>query len=166
MTMGHLATTNDIEELLSETLVMSVAAAAGFVTSKPHLDRDSIDLYIHGGGSMRPTIGVQLKASINLEAKGGVIKFPLPVKNYNDLREKTQWPRMLVLMRLPANQNEWLVADKHSLVMKHCAYWVSLEGACATANKTKVTVEVPETNVLTIDELSTLMDRARKGSLK
>lgn len=61
-----LLTMADQKERLSLVYVNAVAARAGFVTSMPELDRDSVDLHIQAGGPRRPSLDLQLKASAAL----------------------------------------------------------------------------------------------------
>ena len=61
-----LLTMADQKERLSLVYVNAVAARAGFVTSVPELDRDSVDLHIRAGGRRRPSLDLQLKASAAL----------------------------------------------------------------------------------------------------
>ena len=51
------------KERLSLVYVEALAAQAGFTTSKPGPDRDSIDLSIQAGGRFRPALDLQLKAT-------------------------------------------------------------------------------------------------------
>jgi hypothetical protein len=60
-----LLTTADRQEALSRADVSAIAASAGYVTSRPDLDRDSVDIVFGAGGSMRPSLHVQLKATMN-----------------------------------------------------------------------------------------------------
>ena len=101
----------DKEEELSRIYARAVAAGAGYVTSVPEYDRDGVDLQIRAGGDMRPAIDLQLKATINLEDKGGEhLRYPLPVRNFDLLREDTQTPRLLVVLALP---KQGPVAEAH-----------------------------------------------------
>ena len=77
-----LLSIRDIEERLSIAYVLAVAARAGYTTSERDLDRDGIDLSIQAGGSMRPALDLQLKATSRLRPpKNGKIRFRLPVRN-------------------------------------------------------------------------------------
>lgn len=162
---GGGLTSQDIEEALSQAALIAIAARAGFATSKPEFDRDGIDLTVHGSGEMRPNIAVQLKASVNLTEKDGIIQYPLARRNYDLLRLPSQTPRMLVLMRLANDELDWLRTSQRLLSIRHCAYWLCLENAAATKNKTSVTVSVPTKNLLTVASLQDLMNRSRSGSL-
>ena len=117
----------DIEEGLSLVYAEAVAIRAGYQTSQPNIDRDGIDLLISAGGSMRPIIQIQLKATVNLgPAKEGYFHFPLKQRNYELLRVPTSYPRLLVVLDLPKNPDEWLTITTGALVMRRRAYWLSL----------------------------------------
>ncbi len=76
---------------------------------------------------MRPIIQIQLKATVNLgPAKEGYFHFPLKQRNYELLRVPTSYPRLLVVLDLPKNPDEWLTITTGALVMRRRAYWLSL----------------------------------------
>ena len=91
-------------EQLSRAYVAAIAAHAGYVTATNDLDRDSIDVTIRAGDLMRPAIDIQLKATGRIPAKAAAFSFPLSIKNYNDLRIRTQTPRILVVLAMPQPQ--------------------------------------------------------------
>jgi hypothetical protein len=66
MTQDRLLETTDREEALSRAYLHAVAAGAGYAVATSDFDRDGIDCEIKAGGRMRPSLGVQLKATINL----------------------------------------------------------------------------------------------------
>jgi hypothetical protein len=107
------------------------------------------------------TIDVQLKATTAQPAEsGGRYSFPLKKKNYNELRStRTTSPQVLVVLFLPANDAEWLVHCRESLVARRCAYWLSLYGAPASENETSQTVYIPTGNLLSVENLGLLMNR-------
>ena len=85
-------------------------------------------------------------------------------KNYNDLiPSNVLAPRILVLVTLPANINEWLSLTAERLVMRRCACWVSLAGEPERDNETSVTVSVPRENLLTPDSVRLMMDKINQG---
>ncbi len=49
------------------------------------------------------------------------------------------------------------------LILRRCAYWVSLAGLPQSNNETAVTVSVPRTNVLTVQALKDMMQRVNDG---
>ena len=58
--IATLLTTADQKERLSLLYINALVVRAGFVTSVPELDRDSIDLRIQAGGPQRPALDLQL----------------------------------------------------------------------------------------------------------
>lgn len=93
-----LLSIQDQQEALSRAYVTAIAAGAGYETYRPDFDRDSVDIGFNAGGSMRPNLHVQLKATINLRKNGDLFKFSLGKKNYDDLRAETQVPRVIVVL--------------------------------------------------------------------
>jgi hypothetical protein len=113
---------------------------------------------------MRPSLGLQLKATINLgDAAGGVFRFPLRRRNYDLLRLPTQVPRLLVVLSLPRDEVQWLRVTAEELILRRCAFWASLSGRPDTENQESVTIPIPEENRLDVESLRTLMNRSRTG---
>jgi len=162
-----LLTIPDQQEGLSLVYVKAVATRAGFSTSVPHPDRDSVDLCIEDGRDFRPKLDLQLKATTRLEAPlAGKRSFPfsLPIKNYNDLRIPTQTPRLLVVLDLPQDGTQWMTIGPDGLVLRHRAYWLSLQNEHdAVFGQKSVTVRIPQSNIFDVDALRMLMDRSRTG---
>lgn len=162
-----LLTSQDQEEALSRAYVRAVAAMAGYTVTADDLDRDGIDLRIRAGGPMRPALDLQLKATVNLgEARDGYYHYPLDAGNYKSLRIETMAPRLLVVLGLPYEEEQWLTITDESLVMRRCAYWLDLKGAEERENVSSVTVRIPVTNVFNVENLRSLMEQARKGSIR
>ena len=161
-----LLTTQDREEALSRVYVRAVAAGAGYVTSECDFDRDGVDLRIHAGGAMRPALDLQLKATVNLtESQDRRYRFPLQRRNYDLLRGETQTARLLVVLALPKDEDQWMTITTEELVLRRCAYWLSLKGGAETDNPSSVTVYIPRQNVLDVESLRDLMERSRQGGI-
>lgn len=162
-----LLSTSDKEEELSRIYACAVAAGAGYVTAQSNYDREGIDLQIRAGGTMRPAIDVQLKATINLADKGnGHYRFPLPRRNYDLLRESTQTPRLLVVLALPKQEDRWLTLTTKKLVLRRCAFWASLKGQPAIRNRRTITVSLREQNRFDVAGLRRLMELSRRGTIQ
>lgn len=165
--MTALLTVPDQEEQLSLAYVNALAACAGFVTSVPVLDRDSVDLHVQAGGTGRPALDLQLKATAALRrSQEGFVSFPLKIKNYDDLRGETQTPRLLVVLELPADESRWMTVTDEKLVLRRRAYWLSLQqGFSEQAGQQTVTVRIPESHLLDVDALRDLMEQSRSGGI-
>lgn len=162
-----LLTTTDEEEALSRAYAYAVAARAGYTAAWRNFDRDGVDLQINAGGAMRPALDIQLKATINLGSPhDGYFRFPLKTNNYELLRIDTQTPRILVVLDLPRDQSRWLTITPDELVLRRSAYWMSLIGYGESANKTSVTVYIPENQLFDVDALHRLMEQSRSGSIR
>lgn len=163
----NLLTISDRQEALSRVYAHAVAARAGYVTDMYGADRDGVDLLIRAGGAMRPALELQLKATVNLgEPSDGHFRFPLKRRNYDLLRIETQTPRLLVVLDLPKDEDQWMTITANELILRHRAYWLNLKGAEETSNKTTKTVQIPERNVFAVDSLRKLMEQSRQGRIQ
>jgi hypothetical protein len=116
---------------------------------------------------MRPSIGMKLKATVNLgDAKNGEFRFPLKRRNYDLLRISTQVPRLLVVLDLPPTAEQWLTVTHESLILRRSAYWMSPAGAPETDNETSVTVSIDTAHRLDTHALRTLMEQSRTGVIR
>lgn len=155
----------NIESELSYAYLHAVAAHAGMdcrVGSR-HEDGNGIDAQVTAwgpftGGSYltEVDIKVQLKATIAEPVDDGasLSYFLSGVRRYDDLRAETvEAVRILVVLFLPRESNDWLKHSAEELALRRCAYWVSLRGAPPTDNATGATVKVPKAQVLTPEAL-------------
>ena len=115
---------------------------------------------------MRPSLDVQLKATINpKENDEGEIKYPLRRRNYDLLREETMVPRILVILSLPNDEKDWINITPDELAIRRCAYWASLSGFPESQNTDSVTITIKKENVFDVSALQSLMEKARGGSI-
>lgn len=160
-----LLTSQDRQEALSRAYTHAIAAAAGYTTYVPDLDRDSVDLGFKAGGAMRPNIHAQLKATTGLRKAGSNLKFVVSKKNYDDLRVVTQVPRVLIVLAMPKNELSWLNVSPARLQIRRCAYWVSLRGLPdLPLSQQSKTIEIPMANLFDVGALKILMEKARTGA--
>jgi hypothetical protein len=158
------------QEAFSRAFVSAVATAAGFkVASGGEPDDDSVDLVIGATGPVgrmrSPKIEVQLKCTRG-DPPDADFTFDLPVKNYEDLGgplAEYQAPRILVVVYVPEDVNQWAVQDTGMLVLRHHAYWLCLHDSLPTTNTKSVRVQIPAKNSFTPMALKTMMDRVGKG---
>ena len=163
MVTDALLSDADREEALSRAYVRAVAGFAGYTISEEDFDRDGIDLRIHAGGDLGPSIGLQLKATVNLGniQSDGCYRYDLPVKNYDRLIKPFQVPRYLVVLALPIDEANWLSVSADELVMRRCAYWASLSGESESSNQASVRVRIPADNRFDPDALRQLLEQSR-----
>ena len=165
-----MLTENKIKEELSLAYVLAVAATKAFSTEITRVDSDSVDATIRYNGYLdadnstlySPEIKLQLKATSNVTMIGNNIHFPLPIKNYNDLRLRSGTPRLLVVLCLSELRTDWLSHSSSELILKECAYYLNLNGLPESGNETSVTVQIPRINLFSPDSLFDLMLKTSK----
>lgn len=161
-----LLTSTDREEALSRAYVAAVAAGAGYVTAEQDFDRDGVDVQIRAGGSMRPSLDIQLKATINLGIPTiDEFRYALKRRNYDLLRGQTMVPRILVVLSLPEEEADWLNVTAEELILRRCAFWANLAGFPETQNAESVTISINKNNRFDVDALRRLMERAKTGAI-
>ena len=152
-------TNNDIESEISYAYLHAVAshAGAGCQVSNRASDGNGIDAIItgwgpfDGGGFIEEVdIKIQLKATKQEPATTSThISYWVDgINRYNDLRSETvSNHRILVVMFLPQQTNDWLTISESELLLKKCAYWVSLRGAGPSTNSSGETIYLPKIQV-------------------
>ncbi len=155
-------------EQFSWAYVQAVASAAACSIQRVDFDYDSIDLNLKrrtlSGPFRCPQIDVQLKATSTDCLYDGEVRYPLPVKNYNDLRGSDYlMPRILIVVLVPAQIEEWLEHDETHLLLRRCGYWVSLQGAPEVPNTSSVTVRLPRTQPFDAAGLDSMFRRVTDG---
>jgi Domain of unknown function (DUF4365) len=126
-----------------------------------NVDDDSIDLTLCSKMlGRRPSVDVQLKCTGQDIFEEDVLKFFLDKGNYDDLRlEDVLVPRILIVVTVPADLEDWLEHSEEQLVIRKCGYWVSLRGLPPTPNSSGLTVSLPRTNMFTPETLTTIMQK-------
>jgi len=102
---------------------------------------------------------IQLKATSQTANSGVGFSFPLPIKNYNELRARSQAPRLLVVFLMPEDPKHWLTVDADTLIARRCAYWCNLKGEPEVDNETSRSVRIPSRNIFSPEALTALMTR-------
>lgn len=166
---------NDIESELSYAWLHAVAAKAGMACreAKRLEDNAGIDATLVGWPAPQaPTdrhevdLKVQLKATI-AERKGSADHWHYPFKGipqYNTMRSaQLSTPRILVVLYLPADAEQWLKISADELVLRQCAHWVSLRAAPDTASDTSVTIHLPKAQILDVPNLIALQQRLARA---
>lgn len=161
---------NDIKEELSYAYVHAVAAHAGFSCERISKDRDSIDVMICAKGRlaedslvMSPKLDLQLKATASREIDDeNRLVIDLKMKNYDELRQISQTPRVLVVMALPEEKEKWLAIEPEKLITRRCCYWHTLVGAPAVDNLASRRVKVSTAQVFSPENLRTLLNKASR----
>ena len=150
-------------EAFSKAYVRAIASVAGYDLTTPEIDDDSIDLMIVDNSGRRARLELQLKATGQAVLKGDHVAYPLPIKNYDDLRAETITPRILIVVLIPDSAEEWILQTERELIMRRCAYWQTLAGMAESSNSEAVTVHLPRARLFSVEQLRAMMERIDKG---
>lgn len=139
-------------------------------TSLPNLDY-SIDLTINeivAVGNRRIESGVkvdvQAKSAVGARVEGTHVRYDLEARAYEALRQPApRVPRILVVLLLPAHESLWTTQTEDELVLRSCAYWLSLKGQGPTSNRRSVRVLIPRANLFSVEALQAIMGRISAG---
>jgi len=156
------------KEQLSNVYLQAVTTVAGYSLYRPSVDDDSVDWGIAAKGVMgrirAPRLELQLKSTSRDLLDDKYLRYPLKLKNYDDLRLLDfAIPRILIVLVLPENLADWLQQSEEELCLRYCAYWVSLRGMSETQNTTTVTISLPRSNQFTATALQSIMQRIGQG---
>ncbi|WP_405683943.1 DUF4365 domain-containing protein [Streptomyces sp. NBC_00057] len=156
---------NNHQGWYGETFVAAIAAAAGFQVAVPYPDIGK-DLIL-GRDHEDPDLDVQIALQVKTRRVEEVaetdtgFKITLSAAGYKRLRGKRQVPAYLVMVLVPTDPAQYIRMDEEALVLRRCAYWVSLEQRLPLQQGQKtVTVTVPRDNLLTVDALHKFFARA------
>ena len=109
-------------------------------------------------------LDVQLNSTACAAVRDDVVAYDLEVRAYDILRqENANRPRILVVLVLPEDENEWLSQTEDVLMPRRCAYWMSLRGAGPPTAQTTVRNTIPRADVFSVRSLQAPMHRARGG---
>jgi len=153
------------QERFADAFLLATAAAAGCSVAKPDVDDDSIDWTLSCRLlPRRPKLDVQMKSTIKAARSGPIIRYPLRRKNYDDLiMTELLAPRILILVMVPVELQEWIDMSAQRMVLRHCAYWLSLAGEPISGNDFSINVSVPRANIFTVDALRGMMRSINEG---
>jgi len=157
---------NQHQGLFGESFVRVLASAAGLVVARAELDVDGCDFTISHkgirGATRHPKIDVQVKSWSHRRSsqRDGHWKYRMQARHFNELAGMDfALPRFLVLVIVPDDCADYATTHHDVVELKHAAYWLSLQDRqpVSGAPDSKVPVDVPVGNLLTVDALRTLV---------
>lgn len=147
-------------EQFSLAHIRAVAAQAGYQVTRDETDT-GLDGTLKGDGPGRPRMEFQAKSTSVDIRRGDHLHYPLPVHTYDILRDTNAvLPSILIVVLLPSENGEWTTQSNEQLCLRHCAYYMSLEGKPPVPNTTSITVRIPVANVFNGDQLHMLMSQS------
>ncbi|WP_299090055.1 DUF4365 domain-containing protein [uncultured Microbacterium sp.] len=163
---GMPTRTTDLMEAFQIGTIGAIAAAGGCKISSWSVD-DGIDVTLtHTLNGHRVPLDIQLKSTTNgWNTSRSAISVQMRRKRYDELRSlNTGIPAILIVMDLPANQDDWAEVTPPVTTLRHALYWSSLRGNSPhPGDGEKVTVSVPNARVFDDHILCQIMARIRAG---
>ncbi len=156
------------KEQFSMAYVRAVASVAGCDLSRYEVDDDSVDLFVKArvaGSTLRSArLDVQLKCTAQDVVRQEALHYPLKQKNYDELIGVDHCiPRILVVVVVPQDLDQWLDQSEEALILRRCGYWYSLSGLEGSAAVFKTTLRIPRRQVFSVKALNTMMQRIADG---
>lgn len=159
-----------LKERLSVAYVRAVTARAGallFFPEGAEYGTDGIIQKISFLPNGRLTgsgwnLSCQLKSTTDWIERPDCIVYDLEVEAYNKLVCWEGSPCILVLLRLPKDEAEWLHLDEQSLSLRNCCYWTHLVGAPSN-NNASVRISIPRNQLFTPDVVNNLLDQLKNS---
>jgi len=149
------------KEQFSIAYVRAVAATARINISRLVVDEDSIDIGFSvksvAGMPVSPKLDAQLKCVTHLKDKDGTFRYPLKIKNYNELVGYHFVPRILIVVLIPPSLSKWINQTEECLSLYKCGYWASLRELPSSANSSTATVDIPRKAIFSPSALRKLL---------
>jgi hypothetical protein len=165
-----LLTRNHRQEALCRAYVLAIAARCGMSVSVANpdygIDLTLNDIVVSGDHHAESgyKIDIQAKSATLANLSQAAVRYDLDVRAYETLRQpKPGNPRILVVLLLPEDEKDWSVQTEDELILRRCAYWLSLRGRPATANRRSIRLAIPRVKLFSIEALQRLLDRIKKG---
>jgi hypothetical protein len=109
-------------------------------------------------------IDVQAKSTVTAHVGTTHVRYDLAVRAYDYLRDTRAWcPRILVVLALPSAEADWCSQTEETLVLRRCAYWLSLRGRRRTRRRKTVRILIPRVNVFSVETLRGLVASLKGG---
>lgn len=162
-------TFTDSMEQLQEGYVSAVAATCGVSAQWTSRDNHKYDVELvrqPDASFEEVSVRVQLKSTTTVPVIApGATSFSYQFESraaFDSLAMTRTAPKhILLLMVVHQDQNRWTYSHHRAMLLRHCCYWLNMEGM-ATAVQYP-TVSVPTANVFNAAALTGILDRIEGG---
>ena len=157
------------QDEFSGAYIRAICAVTGCGIEKCGLDHDKVDYTVssrvRGKIKSKPKIDIQAKCQMRGDlSEEEALPFALDMATYDNLRDPLLTnPRILIVVYVPPDVGNWASQSDSELVLRFCAYWLSLKGLPEVANQSTKTVYLPRGNMFTPAALMTMMRNTSEG---
>ena len=157
---------NTKKEEFSYGYIQTLAAISGFSVKKSDrpLDNGGIDATIIAPRDIDLVFSLKIDVQLKCTSSDKIVKedyihYPLPVKNYNRLRQKSGNPQILIVVIVSKNIEQWatIIESQSQTLLNARAYWISLKGYEETNNEKTITIQIPKTNLFVPETILEIM---------
>jgi len=162
-------------EEISKAYVHAVAARCGFKVGNWSQDAGCIDVSIAATGIVGagtfidPQVDLQLKASDDPRhiLQDGRVACTIRHAHHEQLVAARSIPKLLVVLVLPTDAEQWITHTPESLILRRCAWWKRMTGepSLSPSREGYVTVHLPQSQHFSPQGLQDLMQRVSMGLL-
>jgi hypothetical protein len=111
----------------------------------------------------RLQVDLQLRSTTRARVSDTHVSYDLDVQTYAYLREPSVIRSLLVVLVLPDDEALWLSQSPDELLVRHCAYWFSLRGAEPVTATSSVRINLPRSQVFSVEAVRAILTRLRHG---
>ena len=166
-----MITDNHRKESLSISYVQAIAGKAGLIIRVNDANFDyGVDgrfskVLVEENENQKEEYSFQLKASSNFKIEKNHITFVISTKAYNKIvtRNNERSLRLiLIAFCIPEVDDKWLQVTEENLILNRACYWLEITDKDRKPIDSTVTLHIPRKNLLTADELNSLMDKVQR----
>ncbi len=158
------------QEEISKAYLHAVAAKCGFAVAGWSQDHGCLDATVGAaatvgsGHLVRPKVDIQLKATHRKDVEyDEYVSWTLDIDHYDRLRAPAQAPHLLVVLLLPDDVEQSVEHSIEQLVLRRCAYWVTMTGMEPVRSQKSKTVRLPKSQVFSPAALTGILETVSRG---
>ncbi|GAB5545420.1 MAG: DUF4365 domain-containing protein [Sandaracinaceae bacterium] len=158
------------QEEISKAYLHAVAAKGGFAVGSWSQDHGCLDASVGAaatvgsGHLVRPKVDIQLKATRRQDVERETfISWQLEIDHYDQLRAPSHCPHLLVVLLLPEDVDQSIEHSAEQLVLRRCAYWVTMTGMEPVRDQRSKTVQLPKTQLFSPAALRDILEAVSQG---
>ena len=162
---------SNIQEGLSCSYVKAVANMSGysieFIKADFGIDALVGEIRVRQDGRTYNNgtfLSIQIKSTYRFRENQTHIMYDLKNKNYNDLIDTSGiTPKILVVLCMPEEKEEWLKHNIEALILKKCAYWTYLGSLPPVADNDSTTVvHIRKDRCFSPENLKVIMNKVQR----
>lgn len=159
------------QEEISKAYLHAIAAQCGYAVGNWTQDHGCLDATLGapsrvGAGHLaKPKLDLQLKATRRTDVEHtDHIAWSLDAAHYASLIADSSAPHLLVILLLPEDHGQTIEHTVDHLLIRRCAYWVTMTGMAAITNGAgSCTVHLPKSQPFSPTELHRIMELVSQG---